>query len=156
MIFILLCLANLCAAYKGVAYYNEDAVNAKILFSYFERCLSEQVIKWDPKPVEINGEIVDYEPPDGYFELEDDIARTFGKFDYRFEPIECKDLLERIFNNHVRNYCSRQKASFFKDMTLSKIIKQDELTAKNNEMFAKFQQLKIEFLALPLIKDEIR
>lgn len=117
------CLANLRAAYKDVAYYDEDAVNAKILFSYFEKCLSEQGINWDPKPVEINGEIVDYEPPDGYFELEDDIARAFGRFDYHFKPAECQDLLERIFNNHVRNYCSGQKASFFKDMTLSKIIK---------------------------------
>ena len=150
------CLANLRAAYKDVAYYDEDAVNAKILFSYFERCLSEQGLQWDPKPVEINGEIVDYEPPDGYFELEDDIARAFGRFDYHFEPTECQDLLERIFNNHVRKYCSGQKASFFKDMTLTKIIKQDERTAKNNEMFAKFRQLKTEFLALPLIKGEIR
>ena len=150
------CLANLLAAYKDVAYYDEDAVNAKILFSYFEKCLSEQGIKWDPKPVEIYGEIVDYEPPDGYFELEDDIARAFGRFDYHFEPTECQDLLERIFNNHVRNYCSGQKASFFKDMTLTKIIKQDERTAKNNEMFAKFQKLKSEFLARPMIKDEIR
>ena len=41
-------------------------------------------------------------------------------------------------------------------MTLAKIIKQDELTAKNNEMFAKFQQLKTEFLTRPMIKDEIR
>lgn len=150
------CLANLRAAYKDVAYYDEDAVNAKILFSYFERCLSEQGIKWDPKPVEINGEIVDYEPPDGYFELEDDIARVFGRFDYHIEPVECQDMLERIFNNHVRNYCSGKKASFFKDATLPKIIKQDERTAKNNEMFVKYQQLKTEFLAFPLIKNEIR
>lgn len=150
------CLANLRAAYKDIAYYNEDAANAKILFAYFERCLSEQGITWDPKPVEINGEIVDYEPPDGYFELEDDIARAFRRFDYHFESTECQDLLERIFNNHVRNYCSGKKASFFKDLTLSKIIKQDALTAKNNEMFEKFRQLKTEFLALPLIKDEIR
>ena len=150
------CLANLREAYKEIAYYDEDAVNAKILFSYFERCLSEQGIKWDPKPVEINGEIVDYDPPDGYFELENDITRVLRRFDYHIEPTECQEALERIFNSHVRNYCSGQKASFFKDAIMSKIIKQDELTAKSNELFVRYQKLKTEFLNFPLIKGEIR
>ena len=150
------CLANLCAAYRDVAYYDENATNAKILFSYFEKCLSEQGIKWDPKPVEINGEIVAYEPQDGYFELEDDIVRVFERFNFHFEPTECQDALERIFSRHVHNYCSGQKAYFFKDASLQKIIKQDELTAKSDESFAKFKEIKTEFLGFPLIKKEIR
>lgn len=149
------CLTNLCVAYKDVAYYDEDAVNAKILFSYFEKCLSEQGISWNPQPVKINGEIVDFEPPDGYFELEDNIARVFARFDYYYESTECQEVLERVFNSHVRNYCSGQKVCFFKDVSLSKIIKQDERTAKGKELFKKYQQLKTEFLDFPLIKEEL-
>lgn len=149
------CLTDLCSAYKTVAYYDEDASNAKILFSYFEKCLSEQGVKWDPRPRTINDEIVDYEPPEGYFELEDGIARVLRKFDCHFEPDECQQALERLFSSHVRIFCSGQKAVFFKGANLAKVIKQDKLTAESNAQFENYQQRKSEFLSLPLIKSEM-
>ncbi len=148
-------LTELCSAYKAVAYYDEDATNAKILFSYFEKCLSEQGIKWEPRPRTINDEIVDYEPPEGYFELEDGIARVLRKFDYHFEPDECQKALERLFSSHVRVFCLGQKAVFFKGLNLSKVIKQDKLTSESNALFENYRQRKNEFLSLPLIKSEM-
>lgn len=149
------CLTNLCSAYKSVAYYDEDATNAKILFSYFQKCLSEQGVKWDPCPLIINDEIVDYEPPEGYFELEDGIARVLRKLDYHFEPDECQQALERLFNSHVRSYCSGQKVIFFKEANLKKVIKEDNLTAESKAQFENYQKCKNEFLSLPLIKSEM-
>ena len=146
---------NLCLAYKEVAYYDENAINAKILFLYFERCLSEQETKWKPCPVIINGEIVDYEPPEGYFELEDNITKILSRFDYHFEPDECQNALKRVFNRHVQNFCSEKNVIVFKDTNLTKIIKQDELTKKSEELFSKYQLLKTEFFEFPLIKNEM-
>lgn len=147
-------LSNLILAYKDVVSNPEDVTNAKILFSYFERCLSSQGIEWDAVPVIINGEIVDCEPPQGYFELEDNIYRIIRKYDYHFEEEKCQETLELLFLSHVKTFCSNQKAVFFKEESLLKIISQDKLTIKRNEQLKKYKLCKTEFLNLPLIKNK--
>lgn len=147
-------LWDLILAYKDVVLNTEDAINAKILFSYFERCLSLQDIEWKSIPIIINGEIIDFEPPKGYFELEDNIYRVIRKYDYHLEEEKCQEALELLFISHVKVFCSNQKAVFFKDVSLLKIIEQDELNIKRNEQIKKYKLCKSEFLNLPLINEK--
>ena len=144
-------LSRLKDAYKNVCRYKDNAVNATILFNYFKKKLKDNNIELNPIPVVINDEIVDYEPPQGMFELEDDLERILNKFDPDYQPDECQEAVNKLFCGYCKTYYSTTKVMFFNELSLNKVIKQSDITEEWNRKFREMNEAKEAFCRLPIV-----
>lgn len=146
-------LVALCSAYKDISKYDENDVNIEILFSYFETTLKHNNINFEPVPIIINGEVADYEPPEEYFDLYDDLARTLGKFDPYYQPIECQNAVINLFKHYCKMLCPVDNIEFFADNSLVDILLKSEERAKWKEKFKIMNTAKETFMNLKLAKN---
>lgn len=143
-------LNSLLLAYKEVSTYNDVAVNADILFSYFEYRLKKNNINPTPIPVEYDGEIVysDY-PPDLHY-LSQDLEKALRRYDPNFEPDECKDMVISLYEQYCKEYYTSDKINYFDDYTLKEVLKKSEIRAKWDKKFDIAKTAKEQFLKLKI------
>lgn len=145
-------LKQLTDAYNDVARYDEDSVNADILLSYFEETVRSYSVDFTPVPVTINGEIVDYEPPVGYFEIQDNIYRIIKQYNPNYQHDDCQEAIENYFVWFCNTYYPGTKIVFFKTCTLDTVLRAGEIREKWRKKFHNYRTAKEEFLALPVVK----
>ena len=147
---------DLQSAYRDIRSYHENSVNAGILYEYFEYELAKNNIKWKSIPVYINDELVDYEPPEGWFSLPDDIEKIFNRYELEFEVDECENALKNLYIAYCKNYFSIQEISFFEEKKITKIIEESEITKEWNQRFQNLNNKKKEFLILKVARSTLR
>lgn len=145
-------LTELKSAYNNVYSYDEISINTDILFSYFENKLKANGVELKPIPVIVNDEIVDYEPPLGWFELIDDLERHLNIFDPNYQPKECQEAVANLFTKYCRQYYSSKAIKYFDDLCLGKVLAQSELRAEWNQKFKAMKEAKERFLNLNIVK----
>lgn len=143
---------DLQSAYKTVCSYHENSVNAGILFDYFEDELKKNNINWKPIPIYINDEVVDYEPPEGWFVLPDDIEKILNRYELEFEAEECENAIINLYKAYCKHYFSIQKIALFKEKKLKKVIEESETTIEWNQRFQNLNNAKDCFLSLKIAK----
>lgn len=146
-------LTELKSAYNNVYSYDESSVNTDILFSYFEDKLKANGVELEPIPVIVNDEVVDYEPPHGWFGLIDDLERHLNLFDPNYEPDECQEAVATLFTKYCRQYYSSKDIKYFDDLCLEKVLAQSELRAEWNQKFKVMKEAKERFLNLRIVKE---
>lgn len=146
-------LTELKSAYKNVYSYQESSVNASILFSYFEDKLEANGVELKPIPIIVDDEIVEYEPPSGWFELLDDLERHLNKYDPNYQSEECQKAVATLFTKYSKQYYSSKDIEYFDDLCLKKILAQSELHAEWNQRFKAMKNAKERFLNLNIVKD---
>ena len=145
-------LTRLTDAYKEVARYDEDSVNADILLSYFEETVRSYSVDFAPVPVTINGEIVDYDPPVGYFEIQDNIYRIIKQYNPNYQHDDCQGEIEKYFVWFCNTYYPGTKIAFFKTCTLDAVLRGGDIREKWKKKFHTFKMAKDEFLDLPIAR----
>ena len=145
-------LIDLLDAYKEVARYNEDSVNSDIVLSYFEETVNSHSVDFSPVPVTINGEIVDYEPPEGYFAIQDNLYRIISAKNPNYQSNECQKAITQYFEGFCKQYYPNTNISFFTDRTLDDVLRDGEIRKAWRKKFATFKQAKENFLVLRIVK----
>lgn len=145
-------LIDLLDAYKEVARYNEDSVNSGIVLSYFEKTVRSHAVDFSPVPVTINGEIVDYELPEGYFVIQDDLYRIISAKNPNYQSDECQKAITQYLDGFCKEYYPNTNISFFADCTLDDVLREGEIRKVWRKKFATFKQAKEKFMALPIVK----
>ena len=135
-------LIDLLDAYKEVARYNEDSVNSDIVLSYFEETVNSHSVDFCPVPVTINGEIVDYEPPEGYFAIQDNLYRIISAKNPNYQSNECQKAITQYFEGFCKQYYPNTNISFFTDRTLDDVLRDGEIRKALRKKFATFKQAK--------------
>lgn len=146
----------LCTAYKDISTYDADSVNANILLSHFETTLKCNNINFEPVPIMIDDEIVDYEPPEGYFALSDDLARVLRNFDPNYQPNECQEAVTNTFNYYCKELYSVDNIKFFTNTSLEDVLSKSEERRNWREKFKTMKAAKEAFLALKLTKNIVK
>lgn len=76
------------------------------------------------------------------------------KYIVEIEPAECKEAIVSLFNYYCKErFYSDKKLEYFKDYTLEEVLKQSKVQKSWNEKFAKIEKVKMDFLALKIVKD---
>lgn len=143
-------LNSLLLAYKEVSIYNDIAVNADILFSYFEYKLKKNQIDPKPVPVEHEGEIVYSDYPPDLFYLSQDLEKALKRYDPDFEPDECTDAVTSLYEHYCKEYYTSNKIKYFDDYTLKEVLKKSEIRAKWDKKFDVVKEAKEQFLKLKI------
>lgn len=146
-------LTELKLAYKNVCSYEENSVNARILFSYFENKLKANGIEMKPIPTIVNDEVVDYEPPNGWFELIDDLERYLNIYDSNYQPEECQKAVATLFTKYNKRYYSSKNIEYFDDLCLEKVLAQSEQHAEWSQKFKAMKNAKDRFFNLNIVKE---
>ena len=139
-------------AYKEVSSYNDVAVNADILFSYFEYKLKKNQINTKPVLIEHEGEIVYSDYPPDVFYLSQDLEKTLRRYDPNFEPDECRAIVISLYEKYCKEYYTSEKISYFDDYTLNEVLKKSEIRAKWDKKFDVAKEAKEQFLKLKIAK----
>jgi len=145
-------LTELKSAYKNVYSYEESSVNASILFSYFEDKLKENGVELKPIPIIVNDEVVEYEPPNGWFELIDDLEKHLNMYDPNYQPEECQEAVATLFTKYNKQYYSSKDIVFFDDLCLEKVLAQSELHVEWDQKFRAMKNAKEKFFNLNIVK----
>lgn len=143
-------LNALLLAYKEVSTYSDIAVQADILFSYFEYKLKKNHIDPKPVPVEHEDEIVCYEYPPDLFYLSQDLENILKKCDPDFEPDECKDMVIMIFEEYCKQNYTSKKIEYFDDYSLEEVLKKSQIRSKWDKKFDVAKKAKEEFIKLKI------
>ena len=143
-------LNALLLAYKDVSTYNDIAVKADSLFSYFEYKLKKNQINPKPIPVEHEGEIVYNDYPPDLFYLSQDLEKALRKYDPNFEADECKKMVISFYEQYCKEYYTSNKIIYFDDYTFEEVLKKSEIRAKWDKKFNDVKQAKEQFLKLKI------
>lgn len=147
-------LVSLVSAYSEVSNYKEINVNADSLISYFEYTLKNNGIVVKPVSIIIEDETVGYDYPPDYHYIDIDLQNILKKYIVEIEPAECKEAIVSLFNYYCKErFYSDKKLEYFKDYTLEEVLKQSKVQKSWNEKFAKIEKVKMDFLALKIVKD---
>lgn len=140
--------------YKAVSVYNDAAVTADILFSYFQYKLKKNKINPKPVPVEYDGEFVysDY-PPDLWY-LSEDLEKVFKRYDLDYELEECTENVISLYRYYCKKYYTSQTIKFFDDYTLQEVLKKSEIRKKWDEKFFEVEKAKETFFGLKIVRKE--
>ena len=145
-------LNSLLISYKEVSEYNDLAVNADILFSYFEYKLKKNQINPKPVPIEHEGEIVYSDYPPDLFYLSQDLEKALRRYDPNFEPDDCKEMIISLYEKYCKEYYTSDKIKYFDDYTLGEVLKKSEIRAKWDRKFDVAKEAKQQFLELKITK----
>ena len=145
-------LNELKMAYKEIIEYDEDYINAQIILSYFEKILKENNIDYAPIPIVINDEIVDYEPPQDYFYIEDSLYKIFKKYDVDFETEDCQRSVETLLVYFSDKLYSEKNIRFFSKYSIKDVLEQSEERLKWKTKFKNIKNKKDLFLNLTIVK----
>lgn len=145
-------LNNLKNAYNEISNYDEAYVNAQIILSFFKMVLKENDINYAPVPVTIDDEIVDYEPPQDYFYIEDSLYRVFKKYNVDFEAEKCQKDIESLLMYFSNKLYSARNVTFFTQNSIIEILEQSEERLKWEAKFITVENAKGNFLNLNISK----
>lgn len=145
-------LNNLLEKYEEVSTYNEAAVNADILFSYFEYKLKRNKINPTPVPVVYEGEIVYWDYPPDLWYLSKDLERVFKKYDPDFEPKNYKEEVIPLYEYYCKENYTSEKIEFFDDYTFQEVLKKSVIRKKWDEKFSEAKKAKDVFLNLKIVQ----
>lgn len=147
-------LTNFLAAYKNVCTYDYAFVCAESLFSYFCYKLEQNGINTKPVPIEIDGEIVDYDIPTDLLYLRDDLLKIIEDRPYEYdEEGRTTDIIKDLFEDYCKRYFSDQKIDYFNDYSLEEVLKKAKVRNEWNEKLSAYDVAKEKFLALKVFEN---
>ena len=141
------------AAYKEISTYNENEINASVLFEYFENKLKEHNIEWRISPIYFNGELIDCEPPEGWFALPQDIENILKRYVLEIEEMECQIAIKKLYDTYCRQYFSKVDIPFFRDGSVKKIIQESKINRDWKNKFENMKKQKEAFLSLNVCRE---
>lgn len=145
-------LNELKMAYKEISNYDEAYINAQIILAYFETILKQNNIDYAPIPIMINDQIVDYEPPQDYFYIEDSLYKIFKKYDVDFETENCQRSVETLLAYFSDKLYSEKNIRFFSNCSINDVLEKSEERLKWKTKFKNVKNKKDEFLNLTIVK----
>jgi hypothetical protein len=148
-------LTQLQIAYREIARYDEDSVNADILLAYFKETVTKHGVDFTPIPVICNDEVVSYEPPNGYFDIQDRILRIVSEYHPSIQHDECQRELDKYFTWFCKRFFTEKKIVFFADGTLRSILYAGEIRETWRRKFQNFNREKEAFFALPIVRSTL-
>lgn len=146
-------LLVLISNYRDVCRYDKAIVETNSIMSYYNYKLKKNGI--NPKPCAITDDegvpVADDYPPD-YHYLENQIYEIVSSDEFQISPNNCINNIVNIIERYTEEYYSDQKISLFDDCTVTKVIKQSDVTKKWNDRFDEVKKSRQEFLDLPISK----
>ena len=101
-------IVNLANKYQDISSYNDVEVKADCLYSYFLYTLRKQGIKTKCVPIEIDGELIDYDYPSDLNYLTFDLRKNLEKYDVEYETEQCQNIAIWLFNQYCKKYYFRR------------------------------------------------
>ena len=148
-------LTDFLSAYKSVCSYNYSSVCAESLFSYFCYKLEQNGINTKPVPIEIDGEIVDYDMPTDLLYLRNDLFKIIEDHPYEYnEEIHTTDIIKDLFEYYCERYFSDQKIDYFNDYSLEEVLKKAKVRNEWNEKLSAYNVAKEKFLTLKVFEND--
>lgn len=147
-------LTSFLSAYKTVCSYKYSSVCAESLFSYFCYKLEKCGINTKPVPIEIDGEIVDYDIPSELLYLQDDLSKIIEDRPYEYdEEGNTTDIIKVLFEVYCKKYFTDKKIDYFDDFTLDEILKKSRVRNEWNEKLSTYEHAKEAFLSLKVFEN---
>ncbi len=147
-------LTTFLTAYKNVCTYNYSFVCAESLFSYFCYKLEQNGINTKPVPIEIDGEIVDYDIPTDLLYLRDDLFKIIEDRPYEYdEEGRTTDIIKDLFEHYCREYFSDMKIDYFDDFSLDEVLKKSRVRNEWDEKLAAYKLAEETFLGLKVFEN---
>lgn len=147
-------LTDFLSAYKSVCSYKYSWVCAESLFSYFCYKLEQNSINTKPVPIEIDGEIVDYDVPSGLLYLRDELSKIIEDRPYEYDEEGCTtDMIKALFKTYCQKYFSDNEINYFDDYTLDEVLKKSRNRSEWDEKLSTYKNAKDKFLTLKVFKN---
>lgn len=146
-------LYNLIKAYRFICGYNENSAYATAIVSDFENRLKRNNINPRIVPIEIDGEVVEYDYPDEINYLHVDIQRVLDEYCWETESEECKEQILLHLTTFAKEFYTTDNIELFKDYELGFIIKNALITDKWKWKFERYEEAKREFEKLRIVKE---
>ena len=122
------------------------------MFSYFCYKLEQNGINTKPIPIEIDGEIVDYDIPTNLLYLRDDLFKIIEDRPFEYdEEGRTTDMVKALFDEYCKRYFSDKKIDYFDDYSLEQVLKSKNRTEWDEKLTA-YKIAKEKFLALKVLK----
>lgn len=141
---------NLLAAYQKVCTYDENMVNAEILFSYFIYKLKKNNIDPQPVPFCIDGELIYMDYPHGLSSIKkklESIIQFYSPEDEGNSYSEGK--ISHIFNSYCKEYYHTVKdICFFDDFSLEKVLEKSRIRNEWDSTIKSMEDAKKAFFGL--------
>lgn len=142
------------SAYKSVCSYNYSSVCTESLFSYFCYKLEQNGINTKPVPIEIDGEIVDYDIPTNLLYLRDDLFKIIEDRPYEYdEEGRTTDMIKALFEDYCKRYFSDEKIDYFDDYSLEEVLKKAKIRNEWNEKLSAYKVAEEKFLGLKVFEN---
>lgn len=150
--------SSLFLAYGEIKGYQELNVTGSSISSYFEYKLRQNKVGQCQVPIhdEEGNEIDSYE---SYLHIEQDeicyrqnLDNLLKKYDADFQEEECTVALIEFFNWCCDKVYSGIRIDYFKDYSLTEVIKRSKVTANWNEKFDLANKAQEQFMALSICK----
>ena len=147
-------LTSFLSAYKNVCSYKYSSVCAESLFSYFCFKLEKCGINTKPMPIEIDGEIVDYDIPSEVLNLRDDLSKTIEDRPYEYdEDGNTTEIIKDKFEHYCKEYYSDEKIDYFDDYSLEEVLKKSRARNEWDEKFSAYKLAEETFLGLKVFEN---
>lgn len=146
-------LLSLVSSYKEIRAYNENRVNAQILFSYFEYKMKENNINTTSVPIEDDdGEIVYHDYPLDEYLFIQNLENILVKHPPDSCSNECENNVVFLYNCYCKEYYTSEEIIYFNDYTLSEVLKKSKIRVKWDNNFSEVEKAKKDFLDLNIVK----
>ena len=143
---------RLLSQYKDICRYDYETVCAESLRSYFDYQLKKNGIDTKPVPVDIDGEIVDYDFPDDMLYFVDDIAKCIHNYPPEYEEERCSEAVLRFLKHYAKKCYGDEGIRFFDDVPLHEVLRKAENRTEWDRKIADYNETKGNFLNMKALK----
>lgn len=143
-------LYSLVDIYKKISSYNEDNVNADILYSYFLYTLQKNNIDMKIEPIIFDGETVEYGYPIELSHLSIELREVVKYGKPYIDPEGCRDSVISLYLCYSEYYHITDDIDYFEDYSLEEVLKISKIKKEWEDNFEEFQNIKKDFLKLQI------
>lgn len=143
---------RLLSQYKDICRYDYEMVCAESLRSYFDYKLKKNGIDTKPVPVEIDGEIVDFDPPPDMLYFVDDMAKCIHNYPPEYEEERCSEAVLLFLKQYAKKCYCDEDTRFFDDVSLHEVLRNAKNRTEWDRKLSDYNEAKSNFLSMKALK----